>query len=166
MSSKLPTPTLLTPDVDYKPDWVSDPLWQELEHWYDLRSGLAIIALDVFHRLKELQETPDRVRSFLLGRNRKPPLRYFLEDFFDWRMRNPVKVTVNYHEYLNSPEWQKRRQVHVTQAEHRCQMCNGDGSLHVHHRTYERLGCERFTDLIALCADCHAKFHDKLPKEN
>jgi hypothetical protein len=32
----------------------------------------------------------------------------------------------------------------------------------VHHRTYERVGFERQSDLIVLCHDCHRDFHRSL----
>jgi len=31
--------------------------------------------------------------------------------------------------------------------------------LHVHHKTYERRGEERTSDLVAICLDCHGKEH-------
>jgi hypothetical protein len=31
--------------------------------------------------------------------------------------------------------------------------------LHVHHYTYERLGCERDEDLVTLCETCHSELH-------
>jgi 5-methylcytosine-specific restriction endonuclease McrA len=71
--------------------------------------------------------------------------------------------TMPYQEYLQTPEWQARRQRHLRSAGYRCQLCNtGDRSLHVHHRTYERRGDERWADLLVLCSDCHAKHHDRL----
>jgi hypothetical protein len=70
---------------------------------------------------------------------------------------------VNYHFYIQSPEWKAKADAAKERADHRCQLCNGDGVLHTHHRTYERLGNELPEDLIVLCANCHAKFHDKVP---
>jgi len=70
--------------------------------------------------------------------------------------------TMPYDEYLQTDEWNKRRQRHLEDADHACQLCNAsDVKLHVHHRTYERRGDERHNDLIVLCADCHATFHGK-----
>lgn len=47
----------------------------------------------------------------------------------------------------------------------RCAICNGDGPLEVHHRTYERLGKETMTDCIPVCGEpCHA-FADRVRKE-
>jgi hypothetical protein len=66
-----------------------------------------------------------------------------------------------YEDYLKSEEWQAKRKQALAYAENRCQLCNGDGELHVHHRTYDRRGAEMPQDLIVLCKDCHEKFHNK-----
>lgn len=69
--------------------------------------------------------------------------------------------TMPYNEYLKTKHWKWIRGEKLKHAGYRCQMCNRkDVSLHVHHRTYERRGYEDFSDLIVLCADCHAKFHE------
>lgn len=72
-------------------------------------------------------------------------------------------LTEAYSAYLTSPEWHARSADCKARAGYRCQLCNAAGRLHTHHRTYERLGNELGIDLIALCDDCHAKFHEKLP---
>jgi hypothetical protein len=73
-----------------------------------------------------------------------------------------------YPEYLETPEWQQRRRIMLKHAEHRCQVCNQDRQLRVHHRTYERRGNEQPGDLIVLCDECHALYHGKglLPAES
>lgn len=68
---------------------------------------------------------------------------------------------ISYEDYLQSPEWKKRRAWVLTFWNHRCGICNRKDKLEVHHRTYERLGNELLTDLIPLCDRCHAKFHDE-----
>lgn len=68
-----------------------------------------------------------------------------------------------YKEYLQTDHWLSLRYQTLKIAGFRCQLCNKSGSLQVHHRTYERRGSEEVSDLISLCPDCHAKFHDKLP---
>lgn len=69
-----------------------------------------------------------------------------------------------YGEYLKTCHWQNQRDAARERAGGRCQLCNQAENLHVHHRTYERRGCEDPGDLIVLCAACHGKFHDKLPQ--
>lgn len=69
---------------------------------------------------------------------------------------------LQYQEYLKSSHWRTMRRKALENAEHSCQLCNSDSELNVHHRTYDRIGHERLTDVIVLCRDCHAKFHDKL----
>lgn len=66
-----------------------------------------------------------------------------------------------YPDYLLTPEWQERRRIILKRAGYRCQVCNRDRQLHVHHRTYERRGVELPGDLTALCDECHALFHGK-----
>lgn len=66
--------------------------------------------------------------------------------------------------YLRSVHWASVRRDALERAEYRCQVCNADKALDVHHRTYERLGAEAPADLTVLCRRCHARFHDSLPK--
>jgi 5-methylcytosine-specific restriction endonuclease McrA len=74
---------------------------------------------------------------------------------------------VNYDEYIRSDAWKSRAAKARRRAGDRCQVCNSDQRpLHVHHRTYERLGNEKPHDLTALCAECHALFHNRVPKES
>jgi hypothetical protein len=61
--------------------------------------------------------------------------------------------------YLCSDHWRWKRRLALAAAEHRCQVCYGDKRLDVHHRTYERLGQERVSDLTVLCRECHDLFH-------
>ena len=65
--------------------------------------------------------------------------------------------TPEYREYLRSPEWKKKRLRVIRKAHHRCENCGGTYRLEVHHKTYERLGQERMSDLQCLCHDCHKK---------
>jgi hypothetical protein len=69
----------------------------------------------------------------------------------------------DYQEYLATEHWQTVRRAALERASHRCQLCSSLGPLNVHHRTYSYIARERAEDVIVLCRDCHAKFHDKLP---
>ena len=72
--------------------------------------------------------------------------------------------TMPYSKYLETPHWKRMRDTMLMKSGHACQLCSSRRRLQVHHRTYERRGCERLADLIVLCDNCHAKFHDKLPQ--
>jgi FtsK/SpoIIIE family/FtsK alpha domain len=68
-----------------------------------------------------------------------------------------------YEEYLQTPEWQATRKRILKRDNSQCQGCHGRGiTLNVHHYTYERLGCERDTDLVTLCEFCHEELHRRL----
>lgn len=66
-----------------------------------------------------------------------------------------------YPEYLQTPHWLKLRDEHLKRSKYRCQICNKNGKLNVHHRTYERRGEEDVKDLVTLCEDCHTIFHNQ-----
>jgi hypothetical protein len=66
-----------------------------------------------------------------------------------------------YDEYLQTPEWRGRADRCKARFYHRCALDETHTADHAHHRTYERRGRELATDLIPLCADCHAKHHGR-----
>lgn len=67
-----------------------------------------------------------------------------------------------YEQYLKSQEWAAMRRWALERAENRCQVCNSEKRLDVHHRTYERLGHEWPSDLTVLCRDCHELYHGRM----
>lgn len=76
-----------------------------------------------------------------------------------------------YSRYLSSPQWRAFRAAwwstyDRTHKIRRCYVCGISQAEHgrhleLHHRTYERLGKERFGDLVPICGGgpqtCHAK---------
>jgi 5-methylcytosine-specific restriction endonuclease McrA len=66
---------------------------------------------------------------------------------------------MGYREYLHTGEWARKRWGAMKRAGFRCQLCNSPDNLQVHHRCYDRLGDERWFDLLCLCAECHELFH-------
>lgn len=66
-----------------------------------------------------------------------------------------------YREYLQTVHWDEVRKTALKRAKYRCQMCNQQGALDVHHRTYEGRGEELAADVIVLCRNCHTIFHDQ-----
>ena len=82
--------------------------------------------------------------------------------FKDYQKRQIELETMPYKDYLQTEEWNDTRKHHLKKAGYKCQLCNqGNTKLHVHHRTYERRGNERYNDLIVLCEKCHGLFHGK-----
>lgn len=65
-----------------------------------------------------------------------------------------------YEAYIGSSEWRTRREVAIRKAGGRCQVCNREGRLDVHHRTYIRFGAEMEDDLTVLCRTCHSLFSE------
>lgn len=86
----------------------------------------------------------------------RPPLQAEPVDEIERLQRMP------YQDYLKTEHWRHVRAAAVAYAEHRCMFCYLPKALEVHHRTYDRRGCERPSDVIALCADCHRRGHGTL----
>ena len=69
-------------------------------------------------------------------------------------------TSTSYAAYIKSDAWRfsPARLAELLASGARCRICNDGRSttiLHVHHRTYERLGCELVEDLTTLCEECH-----------
>jgi hypothetical protein len=144
----------------YLPLTVTEPL-----QWYALRDyvqrqqaiGHAIFHLDAeVRRLAHIEAaTQQQVNTQYIAQPRQP-------------FPSPAVAAVPtiaylrampYAAYLRTEHWQTVRKAAIKRADGRCQLCNASASLDVHHRTYERRGCERDNDVIALCRDCHDLFH-------
>lgn len=63
-----------------------------------------------------------------------------------------------YEEYLRSEHWKSKRSLKLELCP-KCEECGASDLLEVHHRTYERLFCERMEDLMTLCRRCHGRKH-------
>ena len=74
-------------------------------------------------------------------------------------------ISMPYKEYLETDHWKKTRAKALKKANYKCELCNSTKELNVHHKTYGNRGKEKPEDLIVLCHNCHAKFHDK-PVDN
>jgi hypothetical protein len=81
----------------------------------------------------------------------------------DWMSRNKKLVTLgftSYADYLASPRWTELKRSALEQAERRCQLCDGNKRLQVHHRSYKRIGTNNeWRDLVVLCKRCHVRHH-------
>lgn len=70
-----------------------------------------------------------------------------------------MTIDIDYAAYLLSEIWKEKRERVLIFWDHKCALCYSGTKLQVHHRTYERLGREKITDLLPLCENCHQYFH-------
>ena len=68
-------------------------------------------------------------------------------------------MATDYHDYLDSAEWQQQRRRALLRADYACEQCAARAELDVHHANYHTLGAERPDDLIVLCSTCHREEH-------
>lgn len=72
-----------------------------------------------------------------------------------------------YTEYLQSPQWKAKRIAFIARANHQCQICGAsekDVRLQIHHPNYDRLGRERYEDIVVVCVKCHPEL-DRIREE-
>lgn len=63
--------------------------------------------------------------------------------------------------YYLTEHWQSVKQRYYKRHPYECNKCGKTWGLHLHHKTYERLGRERDSDLMYLCRNCHQRLHTK-----
>ena len=63
----------------------------------------------------------------------------------------------SYPEYLQSPEWQRKREDCFASYGKMCAVCGSTQKLEVHHLTYDNIGDEKPYELIPLCHACHER---------
>jgi hypothetical protein len=68
---------------------------------------------------------------------------------------------MDYAEYLESEHWKVTRANIRHRAGGWCERCLVNKQTDVHHLSYERLGNELSTDLLAVCRYCHSFLHGK-----
>ncbi len=60
---------------------------------------------------------------------------------------------------MQSDKWRKKRKDRIKLSGGKCQKCDSNKNLQVHHKTYEKFGHEDLRDLATLCRDCHESVH-------
>lgn len=89
--------------------------------------------------------------------------KYRLQEFFTFMgelfVDDDYYKKMPYRKYLNTYHWKQLRDLKLSEVDNRCQICYNSIQLNVHHRTYERLGHEKLSDLTVLCKECHEIFH-------
>lgn len=70
-----------------------------------------------------------------------------------------MRITADYADYLHGPEWAAKKQQRMEMDGNRCQGCQAEESLLVHHVTYIRRGREEMDDLVTVCGRCHRLIH-------
>lgn len=67
----------------------------------------------------------------------------------------------SYEAYRNGRHWRRLRN-NLKAGKPQCMGCNKYRATELHHLTYDRLGREKYRNLIALCRNCHQSIHDEL----
>lgn len=86
----------------------------------------------------------------------------------DQQIKSEVKIfrslsfSERYQFHLNSQRWKLFRDKVLKSRGRRCEQCRAtQGTMHVHHLTYVRLGHEKMKDVKILCVPCHEAVHGR-----
>jgi phage terminase large subunit GpA-like protein len=71
---------------------------------------------------------------------------------------------MTYRDYITSDLWRIRKRRYFETHERKCRACSSRKRIHLHHKTYKRLGEERDADLVPLCHSCHTSLHTRQKK--
>jgi len=66
-----------------------------------------------------------------------------------------------YKEYLCTSAWGERRELVLRRANGMCEGCLKAQATQVHHLTYKHVTNEFLWELVAVCRDCHERFHER-----
>jgi hypothetical protein len=70
----------------------------------------------------------------------------------------------SYTEYLQCEYWNAFKRTYFETHAKICFHCHSHRKIELHHLTYDRLGSERYEDVVVLCQYCHSLTH-RLIKE-
>jgi len=70
-----------------------------------------------------------------------------------------------YADYLRSAHWLAIRTEALRWWGNKCCVCK-QKATEVHHNTYDRIGRELLTDLVAVCRACHTRIHGRMMRGN
>lgn len=119
---------------------------------------LSIIILGILPSILVLKNEDKKDKRTLERKNKERENLIYNEFVY---LSEKEKRIIEYQEYLNGEHWKEIRLKALERAGNRCQLCSSRNNLNVHHNTYENKGHEDLKDLVVLCRECHAKFHDK-----
>lgn len=75
--------------------------------------------------------------------------------------------SLEYKKYLNSSHWKEvKARYRQSKLIQECYICGSKNKIHLHHKSYKRIGNENLNDLIPLCEKCHSLVHFKLKQSN
>jgi hypothetical protein len=74
---------------------------------------------------------------------------------FESNSLGPKSNQIGYREYIQSPDWRKKRERAFELIGRKCTRCGSTQQLEVHHITYNNLYSESTYDVEILCKSCH-----------
>lgn len=104
---------------------------------------------------QEIRNLLFTLRSIMLN----PERNLAINDDFQRVYSKSLDFQKKHREHLQSGKWKNIRRRVLDRANYTCEGCLSKPAQEVHHKTYDHLGNEFCFELIALCRDCHKRYH-------
>ena len=75
------------------------------------------------------------------------------------RLREQAEWRARYDEYMQTPEWARKRDLVLRRAHGICEGCGWRRAVQAHHTTYAHVFDEFLWELRAVCRACHDRYH-------
>jgi 5-methylcytosine-specific restriction endonuclease McrA len=82
-------------------------------------------------------------------------------EFRRQREEEEVKWWERYHTHLRSEAWREKRQRVLLRAGCICEGCGARQASDIHHLTYKHMGDEFLFEVVAICRECHERYHGR-----
>lgn len=73
-----------------------------------------------------------------------------------------MEKTEAYNQYIQSRQWKIKRLEKAKSVKFICELCGKEAKTYyeIHHKTYQNFTCEKLSDLMFLCKECHKIMHE------
>jgi len=102
------------------------------------------------------------IQNIPLWNEKLAPVWYASLDEYYKKTREQQRIEwfKDYNVYLRTPEWREKSRM-VRERSKLCQGCRKNPSEEAHHMYYDNVGQEFLFELVALCRQCHERFHER-----
>lgn len=126
--------------------------------------------LSVIRRIEKKKPVSNRQfkRYLQLGKFLGEEIIYKRADTIKFGRTNSKRKTngrrVRYDTYINSKEWETRKNKFYRNHTRECVICGGHEHINLHHAFYGNYGFEEDDDLVCFCEHHHLEFHTLIGK--
>lgn len=106
----------------------------------------------------DLEDADDELKM-RYERNRKEKYDEVIHKHIRIQKEGNIRTSREYNSYLTSEKWRSKANKVLVRARYICEGCGQNKATEVHHLTYAHIFDEFLFELVALCSECHDRWH-------